>query len=161
MDKDYYYRHDQEFKKVYKYRVEKENGKIIGKHYMYKFHLILGTILTMSSCFWIPFLVGVIKALCEPFHLMPLSTAAITEGCLYVMAFIYFTNGILVPVTIIAGVTLWPMILKSIMFPNGEGYFAKHRYNDPLQHYENLMRDLKNGNIELKNAAAVIGSQFL
>lgn len=135
---------------------DKDFRYTVKHHKRYLFHLILGTILCMSCCFWIPFLIGFINNLCDDFALTPKDFASnCVAGFFYITAWLYFTGVVTVPLSIIGSVTLWPLFLRKCMFTDyTDGKFHKDAY------YPEIMEMLKCGNIETTNAIAVLGSQL-
>lgn len=128
----------------------------IKHHKRYLFHLTLGTILCMTVCFWLPFLAGFIKDFGMQNHGSPAGLKYnFVSGFASVCIWIYFTGIVSIPLSIIGSVTVWPLLLKNLMFEEYTDYeFHKDAY------YPQILQMLKHGNIEVSNAIAVLASQI-
>lgn len=136
---------------------DKDFRYVVKRHKRYLFHLILGTVLCMTSCFWIPFTFGFLRNLCSYISYAPKDFISnCVAGGAAVLTWIFFTGVITIPLSIFGSVTIWPLFLRKLMFYDyQDNKFHKDAY------YPEILEMLKCGNIETSNAITVLGSQLL
>ena len=90
-------------------------------HKKYKFHYWFGMFLWMTSCFWVPFVIGMLQGISIYDNFLGLCAM----GFLYVCA-ASFTYPVTLPLTLFMGVLVHPKFLKYMMFSK------EHPYNESL-----------------------------
>lgn len=102
-----------------------EYYKSFIRHKKYKFHYWFGLLAWMTSCFWGPFLVGILKGAIDNINsAIPIENLWVI-GIMYVLAF-SFTMPVTIPLSFFIGGFVHPAFLKFVMFDE------KHPYDDSM-----------------------------
>lgn len=128
---------------------DKEFNNAVKQHQRYKFWYYFGLIAWMTSCFWAPFLIGIINFAIDNINsALPMDNLWV-GGIAYVLAF-SFTMPVTIPLSFLIGAFVHPKILKSMIFTKDKPYC------------ENLMKELNHSTKqENLNSASIVAGTLL